>query len=229
MYTHAVDVQISMLPAHFPPSSRLITRTIARSHVWPQTSRVHRPGKTSPSISNFGTLHNGVGKRSFSSSLSLKMPFAKIDSKELHYTDSQTASGHSPLTLIFIHGLGSTQNYYQPILPYLSAYRCITFDNYGAGRSRYYSELLPETSVESIGQDVIGLMDHLKVEKAVIVGYSMGGMLPSHLASHKKFGSRVVAGICIGPVNPNPAAAEIFKKRVVTVREGKVILSDRQP
>lgn len=150
------------------------------------------------------------------------MPFAKIEGKTLHYNDHPPADGKAAdLNIIMVHGLGSTSNYYQPVLPYLAKYRCITFDNYGAGRSSYLPNLLPETSVESIGTDVLGLLDYLKIEKAVIVGYSMGGMIPTYLAADSKGQSRVIAGICIGPVNPNPQAAEVFKKRVPTVREGQ--------
>lgn len=150
------------------------------------------------------------------------MPFAKVEGKDLHYSDyAPVEGGQAPLTIIFVHGLGSTQNYYQSVLPYLTKYRCITFDNYGAGRSKYLPDLIPETSVEAIGNDVLGLLDYLKVDKAVVVGYSMGGMVPSFLAASKQGQSRVIGGICIGPVDPSPAAAEIFRKRIDTVREGK--------
>jgi len=152
------------------------------------------------------------------------MPFAKINGKELHYTDSVSSSGSSTsLTIVFVHGLGSTQNYYGAILPYLTKYRCITFDNYGAGRSKYDSQTHPDTSIGQIADDVIGLMDYLEVMKAVIVGYSMGGMVPTTIAASEKGSDRIISGICIGPVHPSSQVAEVFKQRVKTVREGKSI------
>ena len=123
-----------------------------------------------------------------------------------------------------MHGLGSTQNYYGPILPFLSQFRCITFDNYGAGRSKYLSNLHPDTSIERIGQDVLGLMDFLNVQRAIVVGYSMGGMVPTSLAASKEGRERVIAGVCIGPVHPNPDVAKIFEGRVKTVRDGESLL-----
>lgn len=103
------------------------------------------------------------------------MPFATVNGHSLHYTDIPPSSDTpSQYTLIFVHGLGSTQNYYFPILSYLTSHRCILFDNYGAGRSAY--EPGTETSVDSIGKDALGLLDHLKVDQAIAVGYSMGGM-----------------------------------------------------
>lgn len=158
------------------------------------------------------------------------MPFAKIEGRELHYTDVAPQSNQaSKLTIFFVHGLGSTQNFYGPILPYLSDYRCVTFDNYAAGRSKYYAELYPETSIDQIGLDVIGLMDHLQIEKAILVGYSMGGMVPTTVASSKKGIDRVIAGICIGPVHPSEQVAKIFSDRMRTVREGEQELTTAGP
>ncbi|KAK5442029.1 hypothetical protein LTS15_011076 [Exophiala xenobiotica] len=144
------------------------------------------------------------------------MPFATVNSHALHYTDiAPSENKPSPITLIFVHGLGSTQNYYFPVFPYLTSYRCIIFDNYGAGRSKYTTGT--ETSIPSIAKDVLGLLDHLKVDKAVVIGYSMGGMVPTYLASTSP--DRVVAGICIGPVHPSEAVANVFKQRIPTVQK----------
>lgn len=152
------------------------------------------------------------------------MPFAKIEGRDLHYTDTApTSKNASGLSIVFVHGLGSTQNFYGPILPYLTDYRCVTFDNYAAGRSKHLpaSEVKLETSIEQIGADVIGIMDHLKIEKAILVGYSMGGMVPTTVASSQQGRDRVIAGICIGPVHPSPQVAKVFRDRVSTVQSGK--------
>lgn len=150
------------------------------------------------------------------------MPFAKIDGRQIHYTvyepEDSTAQTQ---TIIFVHGLGSTQNYYGPILPYLSKYRCVAFDNYAAGRSKYYSELAPDTSIKQIAQDVLSLLDHLKVDKAVVVGYSMGGMIPTTIAADEKGKSRIIAGVLLGPVHPNDMIHGVMDGRVKSVTEGE--------
>lgn len=149
------------------------------------------------------------------------MPFAKIDGHQIHYAAYAPANVNSQtLSIIFIHGLGSTQNFYGPIMPYLHKYRCITFDNYAAGRSKYYSELSPETSIERIGQDVLGLMDHLSIDRAILVGYSMGGMVPTTVAASKKGKSRVVAGVLLGPVHPHDGIVKVMEGRIKSVNEG---------
>lgn len=158
------------------------------------------------------------------------MPYTSINKHTLHYTDiapfSPASTTNSEKTLIFIHGLGSTQNYYFPIFPHLTAYRCIIFDNYGAGRSSF--EPGTETSIPAIGKDVLGLLDTLGVRKAIVLGYSMGGMVPSYLASTHP--DRVIATVLIGPVHPTPQVAEVFRQRIPKVQaEGMEAMANTIP
>src|SRR5579859_6961427 len=106
------------------------------------------------------------------------MPFVTVHGKRLHYADTKANAGADAHTIVFVHGLGSTQNYFFPMLPALARYRCLTLDTYGAGRSRFDGQ---EHSIESMGGDVLALLDGLKVGRAVVVGHPMGGMLPTHL------------------------------------------------
>jgi pimeloyl-ACP methyl ester carboxylesterase len=101
------------------------------------------------------------------------MPFLPIGYKRIHYTDLKPKK-EAHETLIFMHGLGSSQNYYQAVALGLQShdFRCITFDTTGAGRSPY---TYIEQSIQSLADDVIGILDALEVEKAIIVGHSMGG------------------------------------------------------
>ena len=102
------------------------------------------------------------------------MPFLELGYKRLHYSDLKPQDGNAQETFIFMHGLGSSQNYYSAVTQSLVAngFRCITFDNTGAGRSTY---TFVEQSIETLAEDTIGVLDALKVEKAVFVGHSMGG------------------------------------------------------
>jgi pimeloyl-ACP methyl ester carboxylesterase len=101
------------------------------------------------------------------------MPFLEIAYKRIHYTDLKPERDARE-TLIFIHGLGSSQNYYQAVALGLQAhkFRCITFDTTGAGRSPY---TYIEQSIQTLADDVIGILDALEVSKAIVVGHSMGG------------------------------------------------------
>lgn len=139
------------------------------------------------------------------------MPYLFIQDHKLHYADSHPQGAPSGgLTFICIHGLGSSQNYYFPVIPHLTGkHRCIAFDSYGSGRSNYTGL---QTSVESIAEDVLSIMGELEIPRAVMVGHSMGGMVVSHLAATHP--DKVLAVVAIGPVHPESSTAEVFEKRI---------------
>jgi pimeloyl-ACP methyl ester carboxylesterase len=101
------------------------------------------------------------------------MPFLQIGYKRIHYADLKPEDSIRE-TFTFMHGLGSSQDYYHALTQGLltKGFRCIIFDNTGAGRSSY---TFVEQGVESLAGDVIGILDALEVSKAVFVGHSMGG------------------------------------------------------
>lgn len=145
------------------------------------------------------------------------MPFITIGHKRLHYTDYPAASDATKGTIVCHHGLGSSQNFYSPIVPRLAqaGFRVITFDATGAGRSSYTQI---EQSVSSLAGDVLGLVDALSVEgKVIVAGHSMGGMVVTHLAAEHK--DRIQAIVLIGPVYPSEGVSKVFEKRIETVEE----------
>lgn len=153
-----------------------------------------------------------------SRSSTAKMPFLKAGTHTLHYADSHpsgppTSTG---LTFIFIHGLGSSQNYYFPVTPHLTNnHRCITLDTYGAARSPY---TIDPVSIPGIAQDVVGALDALNISKAVVVGHSMGGMVVLELGA--RYPDRVIGVVAIGPTHPSETLVSVMNKRAETVLEG---------
>lgn len=146
------------------------------------------------------------------------MPYVQSNTHSLHYADSHP-SGTPPngTTFIFIHGLGSSQNYYFPVLPYLTEKnRCITVDTYGAARSSYTDE---PVSITGIAEDVIGVLDALSIPKAVVVGHSMGGPVVSELGA--RYPDRVQGIVAIGPIHPSEALVSVMEKRAATVLNGE--------
>jgi pimeloyl-ACP methyl ester carboxylesterase len=104
------------------------------------------------------------------------MPFLRLGYKRIHYADLKPQNDVRE-TFIFMHGLGSSQDYYHAVTQGLlaSGFRCIIFDNTGAGRSPY---TFIEQTIQTLGDDIIGILDALEVSKAVVVGHSMGGYVP---------------------------------------------------
>jgi pimeloyl-ACP methyl ester carboxylesterase len=158
------------------------------------------------------------------------MPYATVNPNghRIHYHDTkdvepERGSGKPPI--LMIHGLGSSQNYYMPVIGHLPQYRCIALDTYGAARSKSQGEKL---TLEQLAEDVVGLMDHLKIEKVVLVGHSMGGTMVCHVsAAHP---DRVLGTVSIGPVNPKSVKPEAFTSRIEIVsKDGMEPLANMVP
>ena len=145
------------------------------------------------------------------------MPTVTVNNHQIYYADTHPdgapATGQ---TIIFIHGLGSSQNYYFPVLPYLSNHRCITLDTYGSARSTYTGDAI---SIASIASDVIGVLDALQVPKAVAVGHSMGGLVVTLLGA--QYSDRISGVVAIGPTHPSEKLAEVMTQRSETVSKGE--------
>jgi len=116
------------------------------------------------------------------------MPKAKVNGINITY---RVEGQGEPL--IMIMGLGSAQNLwrFQTGL-FKKYYRTITFDNRGVGRS---DKPNGPYSINMMADDTIGSMDHLGIEKAHILGVSMGGMIAQELAiNHPERIDKLVLG-----------------------------------
>lgn len=110
------------------------------------------------------------------------MPVARLASPhgdvELAFEVHGAEVGGTPVMLV--PGLGGVGAYWTPNLPAFSAhYRTIVHDHRGTGRSTR-SEMA--YSVDQMTDDMLRLMDHLKIERAHIVGHSTGGAMGQTLA-----------------------------------------------
>lgn len=147
------------------------------------------------------------------------MPFLQAGNKQIHFTDyvpAETDADQETPTIVCHHGLGSSQNFYYPIVPALlsAGFRVITFDASGAARSPYTQE---EQSIASLASDVLSVLDGLSVGKAIVMGHSMGGIVNAYLASDSASKERIQAAVLIGPVYPSGAVSQAFEKRIDVV------------
>ncbi|KAJ5131025.1 uncharacterized protein N7515_007064 [Penicillium bovifimosum] len=144
------------------------------------------------------------------------MPFIQTITHRLYYSDTHpTNPTPTSQTLIFIHGLGSSQNYYYPVIPHLTAtHRCITIDTYGAACSPYTNDPI---SIRSIANDVIGVLDALNVPQAIAVGHSMGGLVVMELGA--RYAERIAGVVAIGPTHPSEGLVGVMNKRAEVVLE----------
>lgn len=89
--------------------------------------------------------------------------------------------------IVFVHGLsGSWTNWLENLPHFAARHRVVAFDLPGFGHSEMPAETI---SIEGYGRTVAGLMDELGIDRAAIVGNSMGGFVGAEVAL--KFPDRV--------------------------------------
>lgn len=99
------------------------------------------------------------------------MSFCKIDDIKLYYEDCGV-KGQVPL--IFLHGVMGSSEIWKPQVDHFKNQRRITIlDLRGHGKS---DKPLGRYSITQFSNDLYSLMKHLHIEKAIIVGHSLGGM-----------------------------------------------------
>ena len=104
------------------------------------------------------------------------MPKANLGDVEIYY---ESHGEGEPVLLV--PGLGGVGAYWAPNLPAFSAkYRTIVHDHRGTGQS---SASKIQYSVDQMSDDLLRLMDHLKIERAHLVGHSTGGAIGQTIAA----------------------------------------------
>lgn len=103
------------------------------------------------------------------------MPTANIGRYDINYVDEGEG-----FPIVMIHGLAGDHNAWLPQIAALrDRYRLIAFDNRGAGKSTQVDEPI---TTEDLADDTIKLMETLGIDKAHIIGRSMGGAVAQHMA-----------------------------------------------
>ncbi len=116
------------------------------------------------------------------------MAKALVNGLNIHYYQV----GEGP-DLVLLHGLtGNLAVWHFTLVPRLrDEYRITTYDLRGHGRSD-----MPATgySTDYLAADLLALMDHLEIEKAHLVGHSLGADIALHLAMlHPERVDKIVA------------------------------------
>lgn len=103
--------------------------------------------------------------------------YIQLDDLKMYYSDNQQID--KPV-LVFIHGLGENLDSWHNQTAYFNEdYRVIAMDLRGHGRS---DDGIKEITIAQFANDVIALLDSLKIAKCHIAGLSMGGIIAQELA-----------------------------------------------
>jgi len=142
------------------------------------------------------------------------MPFAHIGDVEIFF--DETGSGEP---LLMIQGLGYDHRPYAWLREILSReLRTIAHDNRGAGLS---GKPEGDYTIDEIATDAVGLLDHLGIERASVMGVSLGGYVAQTIAvGHPNRISRLVLGCTFFSGNPERIRMPASTLAILLERKG---------
>lgn len=141
------------------------------------------------------------------------MPTAFINGVNLYYEEA----GHA-VAMIFVHEFAGEARSWAPQVRFFSRwYRTITFNARGYPPSDVPEDPAAYSQRQAV-EDIRGVLDHLQIDKAHVVGLSMGGYAALHfgLLYPERALSLVVAGAGYGS---KPEERETFRRDCAAVAE----------
>lgn len=145
------------------------------------------------------------------------MNFISANSINIHYEYSKyTEAGNEPIFL-FINSLGTDLRIWDDVVARLKLHGSILrYDKMGHG----LSEVSKRTyKIADYAEDVIGLLDTLRVDKVVMMGLSIGGVIAQYLAIHHP---ERIEKLVISNSTPKVGTFESWETRISKVKAGGV-------
>jgi pimeloyl-ACP methyl ester carboxylesterase len=127
----------------------------------------------------------------------------------IHYEE---AGSGFPLLLIAGGGLNSTisrlTNPFDPIAEFKGEYRCIASDLRNANGGQSSGPLEIDRPWDAYTDDHLGLMDHLGIDKFMVLGFCIGGPFIWNLL--RRAPDRIVAAVLAQPSGSRPEMRDLF-------------------
>lgn len=139
------------------------------------------------------------------------MPFYDRGDVRIHY---QEAGSGFPLLLIPGGGLNATMPFVAEKAPFNAMeilsrdYRCITMDLRNANGGQSSGPLEIDRPWDAYTDDQLGLMDHLGIDRFMVLGFCIGGPFSWNLI--RRAADRVVAAVLTQPSGSRPEARDMF-------------------
>jgi pimeloyl-ACP methyl ester carboxylesterase len=140
------------------------------------------------------------------------MSFYEKGAVRIHFEE---AGSGFPLLLIAGGGLNSTisgltgsSSPFNPIEEFKGEYRCIASDLRNANAGQSTGPLEIDRPWDAYTDDHLGLMDHLGIDKFMVLGFCIGGPFIWNLI--RRAPDRVVAGVLAQPSGSRPDARDLF-------------------
>jgi pimeloyl-ACP methyl ester carboxylesterase len=144
------------------------------------------------------------------------MPFYERGDTRIHY--EETGSGF-PLMIIPGGGLNSTiaglkTHPFNPLEDFKDEYRCIAADLRNANKGESSGPVEIDRPWDSYADDHLGLMDHLGIDKFLVLGFCIGGPFIWNLI--KRAPERIVAAVLAQPSGFRPEMPDLFYNNNIT-------------
>ena len=97
------------------------------------------------------------------------------------------------IPIVFIHGVGLDHQMWNKQVDYLNEFSILTYDLLGHGKTPCDKNKL---SLRDFSDQLLGLLNHLEIEKINLVGFSLGSLIALDFSSH--FQNKVEKLILIG-------------------------------
>ena len=97
--------------------------------------------------------------------------------------------------MVFIHGVGLTHEIWQPQLDFFKDYSNLSYDILGHGKSSLNKEKI---SFDDFSDQLIELLNELKIDKIHLIGFSIGSLIARNFAT--KFNDRLKSLILLGSI-----------------------------
>ena len=110
------------------------------------------------------------------------MTFGTTSSGTFYYFNNKQQS----TPIVFIHGVGLTHEIWEPQLNFFKEYSRISYDILGHGKTPLKKN---EISFDDFSDQLINLIDELKIDKIHLVGFSIGSLIARNFAI--KFSDRL--------------------------------------
>lgn len=139
------------------------------------------------------------------------MPFFESGAARIYYEEAGTGT---PLLIIAGGGLNSSiwqlknNSPFNPIDTFKNTHRCIAMDLRNATDGQSIGPLEIERPWDAHTDDHLGLMDHLGIDKFLVLGFCIGGPFIWNLL--KRAPERVVAGVLTQPSGSRPDMRDLF-------------------
>lgn len=139
------------------------------------------------------------------------MPFYEKGAVRIHY---QEAGSGYPLLVIPGGGLNATLSFltssapFNPMADFTDEYRCIAADLRTANDGQSSGPLEPERPWDAFTDDHLGLMDHLGIDRFMVLGFCIGGPMIWNLI--RRAPDRIAAAVLAQPSGSRPDMRDFF-------------------